>query len=1053
MSSIRGESIYLAGAISSLYTSIQSLEDVVTYNKALFDSAVAAFDSKDVELENMLNTHITNFDTVVAELQNADTTNTNDLTTHISNYDSKTAQLDYTDSDIQIQIDAMSANFSSKSTELDILDSDIQFQIDTQVMDSNNRFNNLDNIDSIIQDNVSNHVSNYDSKTLELDATDAFIQTQINHQVLSYAAKMGQLDDTDTAIQIAIDNHSLTEEGKMAQLDITDAGLTSQLTEHIATYDSKTAELDATDASLSSQLTEHIATYDSKTAELDATDTSILSSLINQINTYNAKIEELEMANNDINQQIGMQIMNHNFTVENLAAYDSTLRNTIDSNKLDYDTKIEELTQTKATLDSTFASISSRVDGLDTDIIDRVSDEINSKVNQTEFDNAVASLMAVDSVLYNELATKVTEIAQAAVDSTQNELIASKLDQTTFDATSLNLDSLNSSWEERFRIIEETFKTILATYTITKSDNTLYNYDGTHQKLSVLPPVFGISAKKTTTNANDWVFTLQFTPYGYNTLLGTVSAGSLSFTKADIDSTTLTYDLLVPNSRSGDDLVNITLPFEIVYNSYNNAPVFSLGLTAEMFSALPLDVVQTPESSTIWGRWLNSSANDYGLNMTVDATGNVYIVGTTYGDFSSPYFNEAKPSNSSGAGFIVKYSASGDLLWGRWIDSSNDDEGYGVATDSTGNVYVTGTYYNSSLQSSLSTVFDNVRPGINTGSYIIKFNSIGVPQWGRSLDGSDDDNVRNIACDSLDNVYVCGFTADNFQNSLAGYFDEEKPNMGWGSFVFKYDTNGTPQWGRWLDSPANEYGMNLATDTSNNVYVVGTGYGDFQSSLATYFNESIPDSGNSSAGFIVKFNSSGVPQWGRWVDSSFNNDEVFGIAVDAQENVYITGYLGADAQTYLSTYFNEAKPGDFSASYIIKFNSSGIPQWGRWIDSINGGEEGRSLTVDSNGDILVVGYTTGGNMSNLSSYFSAENDTEYFNAGFVMKFSSSGTPIWGRWIDGNNEQQVKAISADSNGNFYISGFTNGQFTTDINSKFDSPTPSGGWIVFLLKMAT
>ena len=233
-----------------------------------------------------------------------------------------------------------------------------------------------------------------------------------------------------------------------------------------------------------------------------------------------------------------------------------------------------------------------------------------------------------------------------------------------------------------------------------------------------------------------------------------------------------------------------------------------------------------------WQRTLGGTSSDQNGGVAVDSSGNVYITGNT---------------NSLGAGgydaVIAKYNSSGNIQWQRTLGGSNAEYGYGIAVDSSGNVYVSGKTNTS-----------------GAGGYdmlIAKYNSSGTIQWQRTLGGTSSDQGNSIEVDSSGNVYVVG--------------DE---NGGGQVIIVKYNNSGTIQWQRYLDGGSSELGWGMTIDSSDNIYINGVTRSE----------------GNGNQNFlIVKYNTSGDVQWQRYLGGTIH-DYGYGIATDNSGSIYVTGY-------------------------------------------------------------------------------------------------------------------------------------------------------------------
>ena len=266
-----------------------------------------------------------------------------------------------------------------------------------------------------------------------------------------------------------------------------------------------------------------------------------------------------------------------------------------------------------------------------------------------------------------------------------------------------------------------------------------------------------------------------------------------------------------------------------------------------------------------WTKQLGSSGLDSANGITIDSSGNVYVTGVTFGGLD---WNTSAGANDL---FVVKYNSSGTKEWTEQLGSASSDFANGVATDSSGNVYVAGVTYGG---------LDGNSNKDNADLFVVKYNSSGTKKWTKQLGTSKHDRARGVATDSSGNVYVTGDTYGGLDgNTSAGYND---------LFVVKYLDNGTKQWTKQMGTSSTDLANGVATDSSGNVYVAGGTYGGLDGNT---------NAGNSDL-FVVKYNSSGTKQWTKQLGSS-SRDYDYGVATDSSRNVYVSGdtYGGLDNNT------------------------------------------------------------------------------------------------------------------------------------------------------------
>jgi uncharacterized delta-60 repeat protein len=419
----------------------------------------------------------------------------------------------------------------------------------------------------------------------------------------------------------------------------------------------------------------------------------------------------------------------------------------------------------------------------------------------------------------------------------------------------------------------------------------------------------------------------------------------------------------------------LDISFSVVVDNLGN--VYVAGNSPGDTSANDITTIKYNSSGQQqWVKRYNGPGNsDDGTNGTnaiaVDSSGNVYVTGWSAGTENTDYV-------------VIKYNSNGDEQWAERYNGSGNgyDAPYGIALDSSGNVYVTGT-----------------STGDGTGSdyTTIKFNNNGQQQWAKSYNGSGNgyDAGQALAVDGSGNVYVTGVSTA--QNGLGD------------CVTIKYDTDGNEQLTKVYDGPANgtDYGNSVTVDGSGNVYVTG-------SSEGTKTNRDY---------LTIKYDSAGNQQWAMTYSSPGNNvDEGRSIGLDGSGNVYVTGVLA----------YSEGKSSTDDWG-TIKYNSSGAEQWVQtYTGPANIADEAWSIAVDSDGNSYVVGYSHG--PTSGSDLTSIKYDTD----GVQQWVQAYDSPEHG--TDSGFD-----IALDSQGNVYVTGASGSgvaiDYATIKYSQGPGPTPT------------
>jgi hypothetical protein len=203
-----------------------------------------------------------------------------------------------------------------------------------------------------------------------------------------------------------------------------------------------------------------------------------------------------------------------------------------------------------------------------------------------------------------------------------------------------------------------------------------------------------------------------------------------------------------------------------------------------------------------WANSMDSSNAEAGYGVAIDASGNVYVTGF-YNDPITLNNNITLQSPSGIGGFIIKYNTNGLAQWAIPMDGTNTQRCYGIATDMSGNTYVTGIYQANAVALNNGKTLPTPIGSNTTATFVIKYDIYGMAQWAVKIDGTGSDQGFGIATDSVGNVYVCGEYISTSDVTLGpGVILKAMSGATTAAFIVKYNTAGNVQWATQIDGSA-----------------------------------------------------------------------------------------------------------------------------------------------------------------------------------------------------------------------------------------------------------
>lgn len=315
--------------------------------------------------------------------------------------------------------------------------------------------------------------------------------------------------------------------------------------------------------------------------------------------------------------------------------------------------------------------------------------------------------------------------------------------------------------------------------------------------------------------------------------------------------------------------------------------------------------------------------------------------------------------------------------------------------------------------------------------------------WANYIGSFEGDYARGIETDINGNVVSTGYilsysniaTAGSHQSTIAG--GEE-------AFVIKHSSSGTRLWATYYGGSYADFGTGIDTDPSGNI--VMTGYTSSSAGIATagsYLSTKPYANGYLDFDvFIVKFNASGVRQWGTYFGGSGENDKANAVACSNNGNIAITGSTDSPTGTGIATSgtFQTSK-GSYQDGFIAYFSSTGSLQWSTYFGGSDN-DEGNDIAFynDYANESIVVSGTTGSAGLGTTGVFQPT-----FGGGtdmFITMFTSSGALSWTTYYGGTGYDANPHIAFDSNARINLIGTTN---STGMGDGVSSPsTPLGGF---------
>ncbi|NER39279.1 MAG: hypothetical protein F6J93_35910 [Oscillatoria sp. SIO1A7] len=380
------------------------------------------------------------------------------------------------------------------------------------------------------------------------------------------------------------------------------------------------------------------------------------------------------------------------------------------------------------------------------------------------------------------------------------------------------------------------------------------------------------------------------------------------------------------------------------------------------------DKSKMTKAKVVWTKQLGSAESDMSHGIATDSNGNVYITGSTKGDLGGP-------NQGENDAWVAKYDGEGNQQWVKQLGTDGNDMAWGIATDSSDNIYLTG-YTTGSLEGSNAGGHD---------AWIAKYDSNGNKIWLEQLGTAGDDKSYGVATDGSGNIYISGGTTGSLEGSNKGDYD---------AWVAKYSSDGKQQWLKQLGSSQEDSSWGIATSESGDIYITGRTTGSLAGDAEGF------------DAWVAKYDSEGNQQWIQQLSSS-GQDYSYGVAVDSSGNAYLTG------RTTGSLEEEGRNAGAFDA-WIAKYDSEGNKQWVKQVGGLKN-DFAFAIALDSSSNAYISGCTQGDLAASNQGGWDA----------WVAKYDSKGNEEWIQQLGSSGQEFSWGVVVDDSGNIYATGHTTG----------------------------
>ena len=413
--------------------------------------------------------------------------------------------------------------------------------------------------------------------------------------------------------------------------------------------------------------------------------------------------------------------------------------------------------------------------------------------------------------------------------------------------------------------------------------------------------------------------------------------------------------------------------------------------------------------SWIWAYKAGDMGSDYGNSLCTDTAGNTYVTGTFE---QSVYFSIYQLTSAGSEDiFIMKNDDEGNTIWAKSFGGTSLDYVNKITLDNEGNIIITGAFRSDEITFGTTTL---INPNSDIGYdniFVAKFNAEGDNLWAISVDGDGNGTGSGVATDNNENIIISGF----FDGQVLTFGDIVIHNsfqLTDEIFLAKLDKSGNTLWAKAMGGFGYDYGRDVAVKNNGDILLSA----DFESDSVLMADTTLYNTGGADY-FIADFTPEGNLSW---LNKADGDADEFGTAItsDADDNTYVTGHFNGTAMTIGNT----TLPGNgYDNIFVAKYTPDGQVEWVLNPSGANN-DEATGINACPNGMLYVTGEYSSETFTIGAIELQNSTTNEYTDTFIAGIKQDDGSVSWAKSIGGNDDDGIEAVSSDSHGTIYITGY-------------------------------